>query len=49
MLDGLEGFTFRLFMGVLGWSREEVETFLTSVRKDMENKKIHTYMKMSVF
>lgn len=46
MLDGLEGFTFRLFMGVLGWSREEIEVLLDGVRRDMENKKIHTYMRM---
>ena len=46
MLDGLEGFTFRLFQGVHGWSREEIEVFLAGVRKDMQNKKIHTYLKM---
>lgn len=35
MLDGLEGFTFRLWTKVLGWSVEEVEAFLIGVRKDL--------------
>ena len=35
MLDGLDGFTFRLWTNVLGWSMEEVESFLENVRKDL--------------
>lgn len=35
MIDGLEGFTIRLWTGVLGWSMEEIEVFLAKVRKDL--------------
>lgn len=35
MIDGLEGFTIRLFTQVLGWSMEEIEVFLEDVRKDL--------------
>ena len=42
-LIGLEGFTLRLWTGVLGLSYEEVIAFLTSVRKDVTNPKIHSY------
>ena len=48
MLDGLEGFTWRLFMGVLGWSKEEIEILLAGVRRDMQDKKIHTYWRGEV-
>lgn len=48
MLDGLEGFTNRLFTGVLGWSMEEVQAFLVGVRKDLQNRSIHCYWKWHV-
>ena len=35
MIDGLEGFTIRLWTQVLGWSMEEIEVFLVDVRKDL--------------
>lgn len=42
----LEGFSMALFTRVLGWSKEEVETFLIDVRKEMKNPKIHAYWHM---
>lgn len=42
-LVGLEGFTLRLWTGVLGMSYEEVLVFLAGVRKDVTNPKIHSY------
>jgi hypothetical protein len=43
---GLEGFSLGLFTRVLGWKKEEVEVFLTKVRKDMNDKKTHAYLPM---
>ena len=43
ILDGLHGFTMALFTRVLGWGADEVELLLMNVRKDVKNKKIHTY------
>ncbi|TDZ20265.1 Secondary metabolism regulator LAE1 [Colletotrichum orbiculare MAFF 240422] len=40
-LKGLEGFTMRIFTGVLGWTREEVEVHLVDVRKEL--KALHTF------
>ena len=45
-LDGLHGFTVRLFTRVLGMSTEEVEVFLVRVRKDIMNRRIHSYWPM---
>ena len=42
--EGLQGFSLKLFMQFLGWSREELEVFLVQVRKDIEDKRIHSYM-----
>jgi len=39
--EGLEGFSLRLFTGVLGWTPEEVQVLLSKVRKDLDNKDIH--------
>lgn len=41
-LQGLEAFSLRLFCDVLGWQKEEVYVFLSSVRKDLKNPAIHT-------
>jgi hypothetical protein len=46
MTPSLEGFSMALFTRVLGWSKEEVETFLIDVRKDMKDPKIHAYWQM---
>jgi hypothetical protein len=43
---GLEGFSLGLFTRVLGWKKEEVETFLAKVRDDMNDRKIHAYLPM---
>jgi hypothetical protein len=40
---GVEGIAMGLFTRVLGESKEEVETFIRKVKKDMDNKKIHGY------
>ena len=39
--EGLEGFSMRLFTGVLGWSPDEVQVLLSKVRKDLDNRNIH--------
>lgn len=39
--DGLEGFTLRLGTHTLGWTPEAVQVWLTQVRKDFRNPKIH--------
>jgi SAM-dependent methyltransferase len=46
MLDGVHGFTVALFTRVLGKTLEETETFLVDVKKDVEDKKIHSYWPM---
>ena len=40
-LQGLEGFTLRLFCDVLGWRKEEVYVFLANVRKDLKSQALH--------
>ena len=45
-LDGLTGFTYASHTRILGWSKEEVEVFLAKVRKDINNKGMHTYLPM---
>jgi hypothetical protein len=47
--DGLEGLTMKLFTNFLGWSREDVQSFLVAVRKDLRNPNIHAYVQMYVF
>ena len=46
MYDGLEGFTFRLWERALGKTMGETEVFLVDVRKDLLDRKIHSYAKM---
>lgn len=36
LLDGLEGFSFRAFCGVLGWSKEELLVMLAQVRNELK-------------
>ncbi|KAI8283950.1 hypothetical protein K4K60_002333 [Colletotrichum sp. SAR11_57] len=43
-LDGLEGFTMKLFCGVRGWKPEEVLVFLAGVRKELKAGNIHSYL-----
>jgi len=40
-LEGLEGFTLRLFTGVLGWSVDAIRVLLAKVRKEMKDRRIH--------
>ena len=46
MLDGLDGFTVRLWTMALGMTPEEVQAFLVPVRKDLRDTKIHSYWRM---
>ncbi|KAF4540124.1 Methyltransferase domain-containing protein [Lasiodiplodia theobromae] len=43
-LDGMEGFSLRLFTGVLGWTAEEVNVFCAKVRQELKGKSIHPYI-----
>jgi SAM-dependent methyltransferase len=45
-LDGLHGFSVRPFTAILGMSLEEVELFLVEVKKDIMNRRIHSYWPM---
>jgi hypothetical protein len=46
LAPGLEGLSMALFTRLLGWSKEEVDVFLVSVRNDMKNTKYHAYWNM---
>ena len=41
LYEGLQGFTLRPFIKILGWTSEEVEALLVDVRKDLLNSNIH--------
>ncbi|KAF6836220.1 methyltransferase domain-containing protein [Colletotrichum musicola] len=41
ILDGLEAFTLKVFIGVLGWTREEVLVLLAQVRKELKSGVFH--------
>lgn len=43
VLGGLEAFTYRLFINILGWTLPEVQVLLAKVRKDLMNRSIHAY------
>lgn len=45
-LENLDGVSMKLFTGVLGWSVDELNTFVAGVRKDFEDPTIHAYMTM---
>ena len=44
--QGAEGFTLRLFIKVLGWSHEEVQVLLATVRRELMDPRIHSYTRM---
>lgn len=44
--EGLAGFSYRLFIDVLGWTREEIEVLMMEVRQDLKNRKIHPMFDM---
>ncbi|RYP65629.1 hypothetical protein DL769_006260 [Monosporascus sp. CRB-8-3] len=41
VLQGLEGFSLRLFCDVLGWRQEEVLVLTSKVRRELKNRSIH--------
>ncbi|RYO99593.1 hypothetical protein DL763_001412 [Monosporascus cannonballus] len=41
VLQGLEGFSLRLFCDVLGWQQEELLVLTSKVRKELKNRSIH--------
>jgi len=43
MIEGIQGLTMMLLTRCLGWTATEVELFLMDVRKDVKNKKLHSY------
>lgn len=43
LCGGLEGISLALFTRVLGWGKEETDVFLTTVRRNMKDTKIHAY------
>ena len=47
-LDGLEGLTMALFTRALGWAPADVKTFLDAVRKDIKDKRIHSYINLYI-
>ncbi|RMZ78726.1 hypothetical protein DV737_g3782, partial [Chaetothyriales sp. CBS 132003] len=48
MLDGLDGFTVRLWTTAFGMTAEEVQAYLVAVRKDLSNTNIHSYLHIHV-
>ena len=45
-LDGLQGISLKPYTMVLGWSMEELEVWLTEVRKAIKDPKTHSYYYM---
>lgn len=43
---GLEALSAAVYTRVLGWSKEELDVFLSQVRRDLKNTSIHTYWPM---
>ncbi|KAG8157081.1 hypothetical protein KVR01_013071 [Diaporthe batatas] len=43
LLEGVQSMSLALFTRVLGWSSEDVLAFLVDVKKDLMNRKIHSY------
>ncbi|KAK1599180.1 methyltransferase domain-containing protein [Colletotrichum navitas] len=48
ILDGLEGFTLRMFTSVLGWTKEEVFVLLAHVRRELKSRAFHAYFNFHV-
>lgn len=48
MLDGIESLSLAIYTRALQWTREDVEVFLTEVRKDFSKKKNYYYWPSSV-
>ncbi|KAK3321827.1 S-adenosyl-L-methionine-dependent methyltransferase [Apodospora peruviana] len=43
IMDGLHGMSMSLFTKVLGWTVDEVDTFLVDVTRDLKDRRIHFY------
>lgn len=48
MLSGVDGFTLRLWTGVLGISQEQCLIDLATIKKEISKPKIHSYLAMYV-
>ncbi|GAB1729871.1 hypothetical protein NU195Hw_g2254t1 [Hortaea werneckii] len=48
MLEGLSGLSQRVFTKALGWSVEEMELLLMDVKRELKNRRIHTYFPIYV-
>jgi len=44
LLNDIGGYTLMLWHDVLKWPEDEYQVFLTSLRKAMKDKAIHSYM-----
>lgn len=42
-LEALSGWSYKPFLA-LGWSKPEIEVFLVSVRRSIQNRNVHAYM-----
>ena len=43
LLEGLQGLTLALWTRVLGWSTQEIEVFLSEVRREWKSRKVHMW------
>jgi hypothetical protein len=43
MLESMEAYSLALFTRVLGWSSQEVQVFLTGVRQELMDRRLHIY------
>ncbi|KAJ5291068.1 hypothetical protein N7478_000319 [Penicillium angulare] len=48
LLMAVESYSLALFTRVLGWTNLETQVFLTGVRKDLKNPKVHAYCNLHV-
>ncbi|KAF3480994.1 uncharacterized protein GIQ15_06341 [Arthroderma uncinatum] len=46
-LDALSGWSYKPFFG-MGWSTEEIEVFLVNVRKSIQDRSVHAYIRFYV-
>ncbi|GME21989.1 methyltransferase domain-containing protein [Neofusicoccum parvum] len=43
VLEGMEAFSYRLFVNMLGWKLDEVQVFIAKTIKEMKSKTYHAY------
>lgn len=48
LLQGLEGFSIKGLTDTLGWSYEEAQLYLATLRKEITDNKIHSYIDMLI-